>query len=199
MAEANNPRSLSTMETRTLNVPKSTPATTAIYLPRWKALRQFAQRQRESSSLALRREFDAINQPEDEQQGAPPHRSVQLGQYRVGWMRPLGQPAGKNQKTVHQQKYAYKEPHRNDLMFFAHLASPENDLKNQQNRERCNSPEKRPVQKTSMLFVRDLRQRINNALQFFVGPRLGHHRQHHSDQHTSDAGPQRLVHGLCES
>src|SRR6267378_3758838 len=98
MAEASKPRSLSTRETRTLNVPKSTPATTAINLLRRNALHPFAPSQPESSCLPSGRELDAINQAQNEQQAAPPHRSVQLGQYRVGRMRPFRQAADKNQK-----------------------------------------------------------------------------------------------------
>src|SRR6266481_1697105 len=152
----------------------------------------------ESSLLPHGRELDAINQAQNEQKTSPPYRSVQIGQYRVRGMRPLGQPAGKNQKPVHQQEYPYKEPNRNDVMFFAHGFSPENDLKNYKDREGCHPPKERPVQEARVLFLRDFRQRINKALQLFIGPRLGYQRHEHGDHYTSDAGPQRLVHVLRE-
>src|SRR2546421_2688460 len=50
-------------------------------------------------------------------------------------------------------------------MFFGHLASPENDLKHYKDREGCNSPKHRPVQKTGVLFTRDFCQGINKAFQ----------------------------------
>src|SRR5712671_2342856 len=114
-------------------------------------------------------------------------------------MRPFRQSAGQNQKAVYQQENADKEPNLNDVMFFAHGFSPENDLKNPQDYEGCNSPKERPVQKTRVLFLRDFRQRINKSLQFRIGPRLGHQRHEHGYHHTGDAGPQRLVHVLRES
>src|SRR5713101_5910440 len=70
-------------------------------------------------------------------------------------MRPFRQSAGKNQKPVHQKKHPYKEPNLNDVMFFAHVVSPENDLKNQQGREGYDSPRERPLQKTRVLHVRE--------------------------------------------
>src|SRR6266481_765524 len=152
----------------------------------------------ESSLLPHGRELDAINQAQNEQKTSPPYRSVQVGQYRVRGMRPLGQSTGKNQKPVNQQEHPYKEPNLNDAMFFAHLASPENDLKNQQDREGRHSPKERSVQKTRVLFFRDFRQRINKAFQFLVRPRLGYKGRQNGDNYTSDAGPQCLVHVLRE-
>src|SRR5437588_52311 len=114
-------------------------------------------------------------------------------------MRPFRQPAGKNQKPVHQQEDSYKEPYLNDVVFFGHLASPENDLKHYKDRDGRNSPKQRPAQKTGVLFMRDFRQGINKAFQFLIRPRLGHQRHEHGNHYTSDAGPQRLVHILSES
>ena len=130
---------------------------------------------REFSHLAFRRELDAIDQPQDEQQGSPPYRSMQIGQvHRLGRIRPFRQPAGKNQESIHQQEYSHKEPNRNDVMFFAHLASPENNLKDQQDRQGGNSPKKRPVQETRVLFPRHFRQAVDKSFQLFVGLGLRH-------------------------
>src|SRR5437899_318605 len=130
---------------------------------------------RESSHLGFRRELDAIDQPQDEQQGSPPYRSMQISQvHRLGRMRPFRQPAGKNQKPVHQQEYSHKEPNRNDVMFFAHVASPENNLKDQQDRQGGNSPKKRPVQETRVLFPRDFSQAVYEPFQLFIRPGLGY-------------------------
>src|SRR5229473_705293 len=114
-------------------------------------------------------------------------------------MRPFRQSAGKNQKPVHQQENPDKEPNLNDVMFFAHGFSPENDLKNQQGREGYDSPKERPLQKIRVLLVRDFRQGINKTPQFLIRPRLGYQRHEHGDHHTGDAGPQRLVHVLRET
>src|SRR6266849_6621191 len=114
-------------------------------------------------------------------------------------MRPFRQSAGKNQKPVDQKKHPYKEPNLNDVMFFAHVVSPENDLKNQQGREGYDSPKDRPLQKIRVLLVRDFRQGINKTPQFLIRPRLGYQRHEHGDHHTGDAGPQRLVHVLRET
>jgi len=84
-------------------------------------------------------------------------------------------------------------------MFFAHLASPENNLKNQQDRQGANSPKKRPVQKTRVLFVRHFRQAVDKSFQLFVGPGLGYQSDQHGDNDAGDAGLQRLVHGLGKS
>src|SRR5215470_10284976 len=111
MAEASRPRSLSTRETRTLKVPKSTPATTAILF-----LRQLTETSSKQSPhlvrFAFRIKLGAIDETESYQQSAPPHGSMQLGKSR-SWrtsvvMRPRHQAAGQNDAPVDQEQHSHK-------------------------------------------------------------------------------------------
>src|SRR5207245_2262157 len=66
-AEASKPRSLSTSETRTLKVPKSTPATTAIPFLRQKTDRQIANNKSKTLALSSWIILHAINQAKNYQ------------------------------------------------------------------------------------------------------------------------------------
>jgi len=72
----------------------------------------------------------AVDASEDDQQESPPYRCMQLGLDCIWGMRPFRQSTNENQNSVDQEKQAHKEPNRDDVVFFVHQLSPENDLQN---------------------------------------------------------------------
>src|SRR5437016_8230475 len=124
-AEASKPRSLSTSETRTLKVPKSTPATTAMPFPRQKTDRQIANNKSKTLALSSWIILHAINQAQNHQKPAPPYRCVQIRENGRGRMRPFRQSAHQNQESIYQQQKTDEKPrseeHTSELQSLTNL------------------------------------------------------------------------------
>src|SRR6266705_3232746 len=196
--EASKPRSLSTSETRTLKVPKSTPATTAIPFLRQKTDRQIANNKSKTLALSSWIILHAINQAQNHQKPAPPYRCVQIRENGRGRMRPFRQSAHQNQESIHQQQKTDEKPDGNDVMSLAHSVSPENDLQNYQKQKGPRAPHYRAMKPARLLLVRHLCESIDQPFQLVIRLRLGHQGHEHGDHHARHTRPQRLVHILRE-
>src|SRR5215470_9997960 len=112
---------------------------------------------------------------------------------------PSHQAASQNDEPVDQEQHSHKEPDWNNMMFFAHGASPENDLQDGQNCERCDPPKQRAMKDARVLLVRDLGEAIHKALQFLVGLGLGNQSNEDGHYYTGHARPKGLIHVLGEA
>src|SRR6266704_353063 len=176
MAEASRPRSLSTMETRTLNVPKSTPATTAIYVLLWNALCQYSLPLSGKLRLSSGRELEAVSQAENQQERAPPDVGMQIEKdnTRIQGRRRNQLPDSRahDQDAVHEQGNTHEE-HRHHR-----------------------GPKRGPVINGDRRLVWNRSHSVDQPVQFGIALGFGHAAHDDRDHHANDPRPQRPVHIL---
>src|SRR5215469_15327998 len=80
-------------------------------------------------------EQEPVDTAQNDEQAAPPHGSMQLSELHIRRRAvPFRKSTHKNHDSVHQEQHTHEKPDGNDVMFFAHVLSPENDLQNYENR-----------------------------------------------------------------
>src|SRR5215813_3270944 len=75
---------------------------------------------RKSELILLWPKHADVDNAQQNEQRAPPHRCMQLRERGRGRMAPFEQAAAEDQHTVNQKQHADEEPYRNDFVFFAH-------------------------------------------------------------------------------